>query len=229
MLQQKLPVHSQRVPRTNTPVVDRGNELVQGSHAQNHEIIRKICKRTDNQHKISSILAGRSENLSERGARVRFSMSEWTCCALAFGVMARDAKVLLKLNKDFSVIETVWRRVEASRVKPSEFIYWRFVSISHRHQGSVLAPQVNAALLCPLQVLLRSLRRHSWINTWVIVSKFIRLCAADNFLPATHLPHVLISAFGSNLPVVPTNQKGNSCEIAALSFRAMTTVNSGKL
>ena len=66
-----MPVHCQRVLRANVPAVNR----FQGTRssekvAQDHEIVRKIDKRANNQYKISAIFAMRLENLCERGAWV---------------------------------------------------------------------------------------------------------------------------------------------------------------
>ena len=62
-------------------------------------------KGADDQHEVSATFAMRLEDLCERGARIlqfdimgaspgRLSVSDRTCYALTFGVMARDAKVL---------------------------------------------------------------------------------------------------------------------------------------
>ncbi len=79
---------------------------------QDHEIVRKIGKRADYQNEVSAIFTMRLENLCERGARVLqieimgafFGVS----LNLAFGVMARDAKVL----NSTKVVKAIRWRVE---------------------------------------------------------------------------------------------------------------------
>ena len=68
---QNMPVHGQRVLWADVPAVNRFQGTSSSEKvAQDHEVVRKIGKRANNQYKISAIFTMRLENLCERGAWV---------------------------------------------------------------------------------------------------------------------------------------------------------------
>ncbi len=71
MRYQNMPVECQRVLRADVPAVNRFKGTSSSKKVtQDHEIVRKIGKRADNQHETSAIFTMRLENLYKRGARI---------------------------------------------------------------------------------------------------------------------------------------------------------------
>ena len=68
---QNIPVNCQRVLRADVPAVNRFEGTSSSKKVtQDHEIVRKIGKRADDQYEVSAIITMRLENLCERGARI---------------------------------------------------------------------------------------------------------------------------------------------------------------
>ena len=66
-----MPVHCQCVLRADVPAVNRFKGTSSSKKVtQDHEIVRKIGKRADDQNEVSAIFTMRLENLCERGARI---------------------------------------------------------------------------------------------------------------------------------------------------------------
>ena len=65
-----MPVHCQRVLRPYVPAVNRFDGTSSSKKVtQDHEIVRKIGKRANDQNEVSAIFTMKLENLCERGAR----------------------------------------------------------------------------------------------------------------------------------------------------------------
>ena len=105
MRHQNMPVHCQCVLRADVPAVNRFMGTSSSKKVtQDHEIVRKIGKRADDQNEVSTIFTMRLENVCERrawvlqieimgaffGVRLNLLRSGIRC----HPIMARDAKVL---------------------------------------------------------------------------------------------------------------------------------------
>ena len=88
--------------------------------AQNHELVRKICERADNQDQISAVLAIRLKSLSEGRARIlqikaMNSFFDIGLVLLRSRVRSQGKRIqCLHLYKCFTAIKAVWWRVERS-------------------------------------------------------------------------------------------------------------------
>ena len=97
-----MTVHCQRVLRADVPTVNRFKGASSSKKVtQDNLIVRKIGKGpTINTRYLPSLpwdlrtCVNVEPGYFKSRSWARFSVSDWTCCALAFGVMARDAKVL---------------------------------------------------------------------------------------------------------------------------------------
>ena len=64
-----MPDHSQYVLRADVPAVNRFKGPSSSKKVtQDHEVVRKIGKRADDQNEVSAIFTTRHESLCERGA-----------------------------------------------------------------------------------------------------------------------------------------------------------------
>ena len=114
-----LPIHCQCVLRTDA--VNRF-ESTSSSKAkkvpQDHKIARKIRKRADDQYKVSAIFTMGLENLCEYRARVLQIeiMSAFLGVSLNLlrsGIRCHGkGRQSFELNKGFTVVESIWWRVE---------------------------------------------------------------------------------------------------------------------
>ena len=95
---QNMPVDCQGMHRADVPAVNRfeGTSSSKKRVSQDHRIVRKVRKRTDDQYEVLPSLPWDLRtcvNVDPGYFRsrlwARFSVSAWSCCALTFGVMAR--------------------------------------------------------------------------------------------------------------------------------------------
>ena len=153
MRHQNMPVNCQRVLRADVPVVNGFEARARPRKA--HKTMKSSERLTKGPTTKTRYLPSLPWDLRtcvnvEPGyfksrSWARFSVSAWTCCALAFGVMARDAKVLNSTKVSQSSRRFGGELNGASRRKrpihPSGIIFCRFFSnvwIITKYNDSVL-------------------------------------------------------------------------------------------
>jgi hypothetical protein len=85
---------------------------------QDREIVRKICKRANNQYKVSAIFTMRLKDLCERGAwilqiEIMGTFYDLSLNLLRSGIRCHGKRrQSFELNKGFAVVKTIRWRVE---------------------------------------------------------------------------------------------------------------------
>ena len=132
MRNQNRAVHRQRMFWVDIPAA----ECSEGTHtseklAQNHEVIRNICDRADNQYQISAVLDIRLKPLSEGKAmiveiKVMNSFFDIGLELLRSRVRShRKSNRYLYLYKCFTATKAVWWRVKRSiKIKSADQTIW---------------------------------------------------------------------------------------------------------